>query len=75
MVVILLNRKTTETTSARIMWRDNSGVKLKKTPRANPAARLLSSSPVPTASRIASRIFFQPITVLPLPDDQVPLLA
>ena len=60
MVATLLKRKTTATISARTMWRDRSGVKLKKTPTANPAARLLSSASAEIASWILSRIFAHP---------------
>src|SRR3989304_10303932 len=67
MVVTLLKRKMTATISARTMWRDKSGVKLKKTPTANPAARLLSSEPAAIASRIFFRIFPQPSTEPSLP--------
>src|SRR3989337_2603632 len=65
MVVTLLKRKMTATISARTMWRDNSGVKLKKTPTANPAARLLSSESAAIASRSFFRIFPQPSTEPP----------
>src|SRR4030065_2373445 len=67
MVVTLLKRKMTATISARTMWRDKSGVKLKKTPTANPAARLLSSESAAIASRIFFRIFPQPSTEPSLP--------
>src|SRR3970040_1085715 len=66
----LLSRKRNATRSARTVWREISGVKLKKTPTAKPAASAFSSVSPESASWSLSRIFPPPGTFPPLPADR-----